>query len=258
MPDLRLAVISDVHGNAPALEAVLEHAEGVGVDAFVCLGDTVGYGASPAECVDRLRDLGDRLLVHVRGNHEDSLREAESFNGLNPIARAAIVWSARQLAPEARSWLRDRPGMAELGPMELIHDNPVPAEDSYLRDPLAAAAAFRGVRLPMCLVGHTHVPLLFRTSVSAPDAEPGLEHVEAHLLHEKEPFPLLEGHRHILNPGSVGQPRDGDPRSSFAVLDLAARTFTLHRVDYDLPEAQRRVHDCGLPDLLADRLAAGR
>jgi diadenosine tetraphosphatase ApaH/serine/threonine PP2A family protein phosphatase len=258
MNDLRLAVISDVHGNAPALAAVLDRAEEIGVDGFVCLGDTVGYGASPQECLERLRELDDRLLVHLRGNHEDSLLEAESFNALNPIARAAIVWSARRLSPEARAWIRGRPGVAEIGPLGLVHDNPVPSENSYLRDCASAAAAFRGVRVPLCLVGHTHVPLLFRTSVAAPDAEPAAQEVEAHLLHEEEPFPLLEGHRHILNPGSVGQPRDGDPRAAFAVLDLTESTFTLQRVPYDLLEAQRRMHECGLPDLLADRLAAGR
>lgn len=253
----RLAVISDVHGNAPALDAALSAIEEDHVAGLVCLGDSVGYGASPHRCVERLLELGARLVVHVRGNHEEALFSAESFAEMNPTARKAILWSARSLAPSHRAWLARCPGVASLGPVQLVHDNPIPATSTYLRDATAACQAFRGVASEICLVGHTHVPLLFETTRPEPDAEPHPEEVIAHLLHPDEPFALEHGRRYILNPGSVGQPRDGDPRASYGVLDLDQRTFTLRRVEYDVAAAQRAMQEARLPDPLAERLAIG-
>ena len=253
----RLAVVSDIHGNADALEAVLAEIESDSCDGVICLGDTVGYGASPAKCLTSLIALGPRLLVHIRGNHEEALFNAASFNEMNPIARRAILYTAANLEPVHKTWLARIPGLSEFGPVQCIHDNPIPASNTYLRDPGAAAAAFRGVGREFCFVGHTHVPLLFETARSEPDAEPRLDEVVAHLLHEDEPFHLAEGGRFIVNPGSVGQPRDGDPRASFGMIDLDERTFTLRRVAYDVAAAQAAMHEAGLPDLLADRLAVG-
>ena len=253
----RLAVVSDIHGNADALEAVLAEIESDSCDGVICLGDTVGYGASPAKCLTSLIALGPRLLVHIRGNHEEALFNAASFNEMNPIARRAILYTAANLEPVHKTWLARIPGLSEFGPVQCIHDNPIPASNTYLRDPGAAASAFRGVGREFCFVGHTHVPLLFETTRSEPDAEPRLDEVVAHLLHEDEPFHLAAGGRFIVNPGSVGQPRDGDPRASFGVIDLDERTFTLRRVAYDVAAAQAAMHEAGLPDLLADRLAVG-
>lgn len=253
----RLAVVSDIHGNAAALEAVLAEIDSESCDGVICLGDTVGYGASPGECLTSLLSLGPRLLVHIRGNHEEALFQASSFNEMNQIARRAILHTAARLEAAHRGWLARIPGFAEFGPLQCIHDNPIPASNTYLRDPCSAASAFRGVGREFCFVGHTHVPLLFETTRGEPDAEPRLDEVVAHLLHEDEPFHLAEGGRFIVNPGSVGQPRDGDPRASFGLLDLDERTFTLRRIAYDVAAAQAAMHEAGLPDLLADRLAVG-
>ncbi len=253
----RLAVVSDIHGNAAALEAVLAAIDSEACDGVLCLGDTVGYGAGPAECLTALLALGPRLLVHIRGNHEEALFNAASFNEMNQIARRAILHTAANLESVHKTWLARIPGLAEFGPVQCIHDNPIPASNTYLRDASAAVSAFRGVGREFCFVGHTHVPLLFETTRGEPDVEPSFDEVVAHLLHEDEPFHLAEGGRFIVNPGSVGQPRDGDPRASFGLIDLDERTFTLRRVAYDVAAAQAAMHEAGLPDLLADRLAVG-
>jgi predicted phosphodiesterase len=191
----RLAVVSDIHGNAAALEAVLAEIDAESCDGVLCLGDTVGYGASPAKCLSSLIALGPQLLVHIRGNHEEALFDAASFNEMNPIARRAILHTATNLEAVHKAWLARIPGLAEFGPVQCIHDNPIPASNTYLRDPSAATAAFRGVGREFCFVGHTHVPLLFETTRGEPDAEPRLDEVVAHLLHEDEPFHLAAGGR---------------------------------------------------------------
>ena len=253
----RLAIISDVHGNAPALEAVLCEIERDRCDGVICLGDTVGYGASPSECISMLLALGTRLRVHVRGNHEDALFDSAAFNEMNVTARRACLYTAARLPLMHRQWLASTPGIAEFESIQCIHDTPIPASNTYLRDPAAAADAFAGVSRRFCFVGHTHVPLLFETSRGDPDCTARLSEVVAHLLHEDEPFALADGHRYIINPGSVGQPRDGDPRASFGMLDLEAGEFQLRRVCYDVGAAQEAMHRAGLPDLLAERLGLG-
>lgn len=253
----RLAVISDVHGNAEALAAVLEDIERVGLRDVVCLGDTVGYGASPGACVSMIAALGERLAIHVRGNHEDALFDADAFAEMNGVARTAIRWTRQRLSKAHLDWLRQVPGGIDVGCLQAVHDSPMPAANTYLRERRGAAVAFRGVAREVCLVGHTHVPLLFRTSLEQPDAAPAIEEVEAHLLHEDEPVPIDRGARFILNPGSVGQPRDADCRASYGVLDLERRTFAIRRVEYDLAAAQRAVEEAGLPERISSRLALG-
>jgi len=253
----KLAIISDVHANASALSAVLEDIDRSGVRAVACLGDTVGYGASPAACISMIAALGERLVVHVRGNHEDALFDADAFAEMNEVARTAIRWTGRQLPRTHLEWLRRVPGGAEFGCVQAVHDSPMPAANTYLRDRSGAAVAFRGVASEICLVGHTHVPMLFRTSRDAPDAAPRVDEITAHLLHADESISLARGERFILNPGSVGQPRDADCRASYGVLDLERRVFTIRRVEYDLPAAQRALELAGLPDRLASRLAVG-
>ncbi|MDA0975114.1 MAG: metallophosphoesterase family protein [Phycisphaerales bacterium] len=253
----RLAIISDVHGNAEALTAVLEDIDRQGLHDVACLGDTVGYGASPSDCVSMIAALGQRLVAHVRGNHEDALFDPDAFAEMNAVARAAIRWTRDRLSRHHLDWLRHVPGGADLGCLQAIHDSPMPAANTYLRDRCGAAVAFQGVAREICLVGHTHVPLVFRTSVGTPDAAPKFEEIVAELLHEDEAIPLESGHRFILNPGSVGQPRDADCRASYGVLDLERRTFTIRRIEYDIASAQRAVEAAGLPERISSRLAVG-
>ena len=255
-----IAVISDVHGNLEALEAVLADVAQRGVREIICLGDTIGYGPSPERCLERLVEgAGTTLLVSIRGNHEDALLDESIAAHFNPVARTAIEWTRRRLAPEHHAMLRPMRAVFDRSPYLIcVHDTPVPpSATGYVGDPATAAMAFRGVDARVCLVGHTHVPMAFHTTSERCEDRLCQSHVEATILHEEEPYELRGAGRHILNPGSVGQPRDGDPRASYATLDLKAGRFELHRVAYDIAAAQSAMRRAGLPDLLAHRLAIG-
>lgn len=252
----RIAVLSDIHGNLPALEAVLEEIALLDITDIVCLGDVIGYGPQPDRCLEA---LAGKCMVAVRGNHEDALFDPAIAETFNPVARVAIEWTRRRLRPEHVAAIRPMRAVHDQSPyLMCVHDTPVPPSTTgYVGDPCTAALAFRGVDARVCCLGHTHVPMAFSTeSVRCEDRLTPMD-VEATILHEDEPYELRKTGRHILNPGSVGQPRDGDPRASFATLDLKEGLFQLHRVDYAIEEAQRQMRRAGLPDLLAHRLAVG-
>lgn len=252
----RIAIISDIHGNLPALDAVLEEIARLGVHEMICLGDVIGYGPQPEQCIER---LAGRCMVSVRGNHEDALFDATVAERFNPIARTAIEWTRKRLAAEHLQSLAQMRLVFDRSPYLIcVHDTPVPPSTTgYVGDPLTAGLAFRGIDARVCLIGHTHVPMAFHTESERCEDRLGPCDVEATILHEDEPYRLRPVGRHILNPGSVGQPRDGDPRASFAMLDLKEGIFELRRVAYDVEEAQRQMRRAGLPDLLAYRLAIG-
>ncbi len=250
----RFAVISDIHGNLHALQAVLARIDRLSVDEILCLGDIVGYGPHPGRCLDLVMRCCSST---VRGNHDEAIinpqREAE-FNGL---AREAIVWTREALGPlhkDALCRLRevDRPHAL----VTCVHDCPVRGPSDYVHDSYMAAMAFGGLTTPICLLGHTHVPLVFEAPGAGP-AEVSPADVIAHLTPDGQGIELAGDRRYICNPGSVGQPRDADPRASFAVLDLRARTFTVHRTAYDLEAARLATEEAGLPSVLGDRLAIG-
>ncbi len=252
----RIAIISDIHGNLPALDAVMDELARQGVSEIMCLGDVVGYGPQPDKCLER---LAGRCMVAVRGNHEDALLDPTISEGFNPIARTAIEWTRKRLTPAHTAMLRPMRSVYDHSPYVMcVHDTPVPPSTTgYVGDPSTAAMAFRGIDAKVCLVGHTHVPMAFHTDSSRCEDKLNGGDVEATILHEDEEYSLRPIGRHILNPGSVGQPRDGDPRASFGYLDLKAATFTLVRLNYDVERAQREMRRAGLPDLLAHRLAIG-
>ena len=242
---MRIALISDVHSNLVALEAVLADAEGRGVEAVWNLGDTVGYGPDPNGVVARLAEAG---AVSVLGNHDAAATGAIGTEWFNSLAAEAAEWTRAHLEPETAATL------AELG--EVVRDGEWSLAHGTLRRPLweylitkeAAEGHFERQDTPYSAVGHTHVPLLVRrgaAGVAGETPEPG----EAVALEEG---PLC------VNPGSVGQPRDGDPRSSYALLDTGQGTVTHYRVAYDIGETQRRMEEAGLPRELAERLRFGR
>lgn len=243
---MRVALLSDVHGNLPALEAVIADVERTAIDAVWVLGDTVGYGADPNAVVERLRQLG---ALAVLGNHDAAAIGRVGTDGFNPVAATAVRWTAGVLAEEAAAWLAGLPEVRQEGEVLLCHGT--------LRDPLweylfseeAAHAHFALQRTPVSVVGHTHVPLVLTddgTRVAARRPPVG------------ERLELPASGRICLNPGSVGQPRDGDPRAAYAVFDLAEGWFELRRVPYPVAVAQARVRAAGLPEVLAARLALGR
>jgi len=251
---LRILVISDIHSNLEALEACVagapEH------DLVVNLGDIVGYGASPNEVIDRSRELGS---VFVRGNHDKASAGLMDLHDFNPIAGMAALWTREHLTPENLAWLRKLPEgpihVEGLPGVQFVHGSPID-EDEYvvtLRDaiePLLVSAA------PVTFFGHTHLQGAFSTNSVASDVfRPEYKTVGQR---ETAEFPLKENIRYLLNPGSVGQPRDGDWRASFAVYDSEHRIATFCRVPYNLKDAQERIMAANLPMRLATRLAAGR
>lgn len=243
---MRYLVLSDVHANLAALEAVL--AEAGEVDAVWCLGDTVGYGPQPNECVERVRGLPG--LQCVAGNHDWGALGKLDLADFNREARLAAEWTGRQLEAANRTWLRSLPERIEVEGFTLVHGSPCHPIWEYVSD-----AAVAGENMPCfgtltCLVGHTHVPAIF--------LEPGRRHPSA-VVREVVPGEPLSylAVRSIINPGGVGQPRDGDPRASFLLLDAEAGTVEYRRVAYDVEETQRRMQAVGLPARLALRLEYG-
>jgi diadenosine tetraphosphatase ApaH/serine/threonine PP2A family protein phosphatase len=240
---MRIAVLSDIHSNLPALEAVLA-ALGE-VDAWWHLGDVVGYGPHPDEVVGRLREIG---AVGVRGNHDAATLGGLEIEWFNTEARRAIEWTAGRISPATRAWLEALPERLELDDMTLVHGSARNPIAEYVTSTRSARASFSAFTTPYLLHGHTHVPVAWR--------EDGGE-VEALGPRDGSELPLDE-RRLLLNPGSVGQPRDGDPRASALVLDTEARRVTWHRVRYPIAAVQDDIRAAGLPGWLADRLDWGQ
>jgi predicted phosphodiesterase len=245
---MRYLILSDIHANLQALEAVLDAAASTQWDRVVVLGDLVGYGADPNGVVERVRAL-DPLAV-IRGNHDKAACGLDDGSGFNNVARFAAAWTHDELTDGNRDYLRHLPA----GPsaidalLEICHGAPFD-EDYYVFNADDATRALDTAGRPLCLFGHTHVPVVFqrhdgRLGGFAPQGDSELK--------------LGEGVAYLVNPGSVGQPRDGDPRAAYAVLDVDALMLALRRVDYAVDAAQRRILDAGLPTSLANRLAIGR
>jgi diadenosine tetraphosphatase ApaH/serine/threonine PP2A family protein phosphatase len=240
---VRYAIVSDVHGNLEALRAVLADAASR-VDGVLCLGDSVGYGADPVACVDLLEQ---RARAVVAGNHEYGVAGLLSLDWFNRWARAAAEWTRERLDDDHRAWLAALPLVRELEDATLVHASPVePDEWDYLVTPDDGWAAFGHFATRWCFVGHSHVPGAWSLGSSGPDFEPRPAVISAEA-----------GRRYIVNVGSVGQPRDRDPRAAYGVWDVEAGRVELRRVAYDVEAARAKILAAGLPRFLADRLAAG-
>ena len=251
---MRLLILSDIHANLDALEACLAAAPEY--DGVANLGDVVGYGACPNEVVERVKALGE---IFVRGNHDRACSGLSDAGDFNPVAFAAATWTRRALSDENRDWVRDLPR----GPItdatwpgvQFVHGSPVD-EDDYILSATSAEMALEASPIPVTFFGHTHVQGIIGLQgreLFAVSFERGRK--------ERQHFsrvPLEDGVRYLVNPGSVGQPRDGDPRAGFAIYDSEDRSITFYRVPYDISRAQHRIIAAGLPDRLAARLTDGR
>jgi predicted phosphodiesterase len=242
---VRCLLIADVHANLAALEAVLEAAGEF--DEIWCLGDVVGYGPDPDDCLSRLRR---HPLVAVAGNHDWAAIGRLDLFEFNPSARAAAEWTAGQLQPESRQYLDRLPVCQRQVAFTLVHGSVRHPIWEYVDDPQVARENLDLQVTPYCLVGHSHVPLLYRRATAEGVAD-------EYVLRGDRSKVLLAGHQVILNPGSVGQPRDGDPRAAFALLDTEATTVELRRVSYAVRVTQERIAAAGLPDRNAARLSLG-
>jgi predicted phosphodiesterase len=249
LKDTRYLVLSDIHANLEALDACLEDASARGYDETLVLGDLVGYGADPNAVIDRVRRLEPTAIV--RGNHDKVACGLDQAEGFNVVARNAAMWTLEALIPEYRAWLA---GLSQ-GPhvvddlIEICHGSPFD-EDAYIFDEVDAVRALKVSTRPLCLFGHTHYPVTFELSAGNFDTVAATAS-ETHLY-------LKLDTKYLLNPGAVGQPRDGDPRAAYAIVDRAKRSVELVRVKYAVEEAQAKVIRAGLPEVLAQRLAVGR
>ncbi|MCL6566134.1 MAG: metallophosphatase family protein [Acidobacteriia bacterium] len=249
-PATRFLVLSDIHANGTALDAVLE-AAAARWDRAVCLGDLVGYGPDPNEVIERIRTLG---ATAIRGNHDKAgcgLDEAEDFND---IARQAVMWTRQQLHPENRDYLRKLPaGPLEVDGVVLVHGS-LHDEDEYVFAPAQALPGLLDAPTPVCFFGHTH----FQSGFSFRDGKLEVLHLHPASTVQFTALRIEPGTRYLLNPGSVGQPRDGDPRAAFAIADLVHHVVEFWRVPYDVRAVQQRMRRAGLPEPLVLRLSHGR
>jgi predicted phosphodiesterase len=241
---MRVAVISDVHSNLHALEAVLEEIDREQPDAIWCLGDLVGYGPRPDECC---RLVEARAAICLAGNHDLGVRGDVDLDDFAPDAASAALWTRGVLSDEARTFLARLVPTAEAEGVQLFHASPRDPVWEYILTDQAAAAALAGTSGRVVLVGHSHIPL----AVTIDAGEIGGGHAPA-----GTELDLGDG-RWLLNPGSVGQPRDGDPRAAWMLLDLDSGHASFRRVDYPIAETQAEIHEAGLPPALGERLSSG-
>ncbi|MBI5095886.1 MAG: metallophosphoesterase family protein [Candidatus Hydrogenedentes bacterium] len=241
---MKYAIISDLHANLEALNAVLEHTDSIGVDQVVCLGDVVGYNASPNECVNVIRE---RDIPTLCGNHDAVACGIEDPWGFNPIALSAALWTREALSPENLQWLRELPDTRRFDHFLAVH-GAITDRDCYLftwEDVVPQLAHLEKEGFTLCFFGHTHSPGIFSSD--------GMYSVD-----DDSKFAIGVGKSFFINPGSVGQPRDGDPRAAYGLYDTERNEYELVRVEYPVKIAAERIVEKGLPHFLAERLYLGR
>lgn len=245
---MKYLIITDLHGNWDATRAVLNHVRRKTFTAVLVLGDLVGYGASPNQVVEEVRSLKGRTIV-IRGNHDKVIAGLEDGEDFNRVAISSAIWSRNRITAQNKRYLVDLPmGPAQVDGFSICHGAPTD-EDRYLLRTSDAEAAFAGAQFDLCFFGHTHVPMVFRQNSEGTFAE--------RLRGNKGEIELQEGTRYLINPGSVGQPRDGNPLAAYMIFDSDRRVANWFRIRYPLRRAQRRILDAGLPEMLAERLGYG-
>lgn len=246
---MRYLIVSDLHANLQALEAVLRESTGK-YDEVLCCGDLVGYGADPNAIVDWVRA---NSKVVVRGNHDKACTELDDLEWFNPVARQAALWTRDALTPENFAYTRDlAKGPLSVENFELVHGSPYD-EDEYLLGADEAGQAFHYLERRIAFFGHTHVQGGFIWNQSRVETIP-----RTSMRTDRQVLAIDENCAYLINPGSTGQPRDGDPRAGYLIFDSGAQMLTYYRIEYDVAAAQRKIIDAGLPHILADRLSVGR
>ena len=242
---MRCLVISDIHANLTAFRAVLDDAANE-FDFVWCLGDVVGYGPDPNECVVLLRQMPHLCLA---GNHDWAALGRLDISTFNADARSAVAWTQEQLSAQSRRYLEALPTTIILGDYTLAHGSPREPVWEYILDPLIAASNFAHFDTTYCLVGHTHLPVIFRQTTERGSCE--ALPADFHRTY------ALNGVRQIINPGSVGQPRDSNPEAAYALVDVDSGTWQHRRVVYDVTEVQARMRTLNMPERLVNRLEHG-
>ncbi len=240
---MKYAILGDIHANLEALKVVLEDAKAQGCTHYACVGDVVGYNANPKECLDIVRQMA---MPCVKGNHDEYCSAESGLEGFNPHAATAVEWTRKQLTDDDRRWLRELKYMRLVANFSIVHATlDGPQRWGYVADKLAAAASFTYQNTAVCFFGHTHLPLAFIR-----------DNVVRGGTYSK--FRIEPGRKFFINCGSVGQPRDGNPKSAYVVYDMDEGSVELRRLDYDIAAAQAKIRAAGLPERLADRLEYGK
>ncbi len=241
---MKYAILSDIHSNLEALRVVLSEISRRGITDFICLGDIVGYGADPRACLEIVKEI---QALAVLGNHDYAAAKPVDLSIFNENARLAIIWTRERLEPPGKDYLNSLPLTAEVSGVTLVHSSlNEPERWHYILNPRDARASFDSLLEPICFFGHSHRPLAYREERGEITVEYG---------------PWIEfqdGSRYLVNVGSVGQPRDRDPRAAFGIYDQEEKNVEIVRVEYPVAKAQEKILRAGLPSFLASRLAEGR
>ena len=238
------AVLGDIHANLDALDVVLDDCRAQGVTEYLCTGDVVGYNACPRECLEVIRGMGCPVMM---GNHDFYVSTAQDLDDFNPHAAAVVQWTREQLSEDELRWLRELPFTRTVKGVTLVHATmDRPENFGYVFDNLQAQANFTSQKTPLCFHGHMHCPMIYEHSIQ------GVFRIDP------QDFRLQMGRKYFINVGSVGQPRDGDPRATYVIYDSVAKTVRFRRLEYDVAAAQARIRAAGLPGRLAERLAFGQ
>lgn len=240
---MKYAVIADIHGNLEAFQVVLEDARQQRCTHYCCVGDIVGYNANPKECLDIVRQMA---MPCVRGNHDEYCSSEDDLDGFNPAAAEAVIWTRQRLTLDDKQWLRELKYVRLVASFSMVHATlDQPHRWAYVFDKLMAAASFTYQNTSVCFFGHTHVPTAFVRDAVVRGG-----------TYSK--FKVEPGRKYFVNVCSVGQPRDGNPKCGYVVYDLDEGSIELRRLEYDIPKAQAKIREAGLPARLADRLALGK
>lgn len=240
---MRFALFGDVHANLEALQTVVNAIEEIGVDEYLCMGDIVGYGANPEECIKIIRDLGSLTIV---GNHDHAVIGCLDVAYFNQYARQAALWTREQLSDDSKQWLRTRPFVEHLEDFTMVHGSlQAPELFNYVQTVKDAELNFRIMDKPLLFLGHSHQPLAFFNT------DPMTYTLD-------QQIPLDPAVKSIVNVGSVGQPRDEDPRAAFAIYDTEQKEVKIHRIEYDIEKAAGKILEVKLPQALALRLSLGK
>ena len=242
---MRYGIIADIHSNLESLESVLAALKDKGVDEYVCVGDIVGYGADPKDCLQIAREI---CKMTVAGNHDHGATGLLNLDYFNPEAKDAVLWTKEQLNEEELSYLKNLELAQKGDDFLIVHATPLsPGKWDYITSTFTARRNFKGFEEKICFVGHSHVPIVFSMDI---------ERGRCNYAFATKTR-IADGGRYIINVGSVGQPRDGNPLASFAVYDTDASEVEINRVEYDIETAQKKIIDAGLPQGLASRLSSG-
>ncbi len=240
---MKYAILGDIHANLDALEAVLRDAEAEKCTNYLSIGDIIGYNANPRECLQKIQDLGCPVVI---GNHDFYGSREDDLIGFHPMAAEVINWTRKQLSDDQKQWLRNLPYSRRVETFTIVHstlDNP--HKWGYVLDRYDAEANFNYQTTSVCFYGHTHIPIAFEKG----------DEIRSGLYSK---IKIKAGRKYFINVGSVGQPRDGDPRAAYVIYDMINNIIELKRLEYDLPNAQKRILEAGLPNKIAARLSTGR